>query len=510
MPRYENPVLPGFYPDPSVCRVGLDYYLVTSSFAYFPSVPIFHSRDLVTWKQVGHCLDRPSQMQLGEAPTWGGVWAPTIRHHDGLFYVTTTNVSSSKYFESPTGNFIVTASRPEGPWSEPVFVDQRGIDPSLFFDDDGSVYFTTSHEGALQSRIDVKTGQLLSEPRVVWGGSGGQYPEGPHLYRVGDYYYLLLSEGGTEYGHMVTMARARSPSGPFEPCERNPILTHRSVKSPIQGAGHADLVEAPDGSWFAVALAFRPKGYPPCYHLGRETFLCPVAWHDDGFAEFGSAGRLQSEHETLHALDTPTRETPRDDFDGERLAMKWNFLRSPDESLYSLSERRGHLRLRGSPDGLDDVASPAWVGRRQQHFDMTVKASLEFSPASDREEAGLVVRMDERHHYEIFVTRRGGLPSVALRRRIGTLVAEVACRELPSGTSAAVLSIAANEEKYVFSFGPDEASLEALGEGETRYLSTEVAGGFTGVYLAMYATGNGAPCQGPADFDWFEYIPGEG
>jgi xylan 1,4-beta-xylosidase len=497
--QYRNPVLPGFYPDPSVCRVGRDFYLVTSSFEYFPGVPIFHSRDLVHWEQVGHCLTRPSQLPLEGAQASGGIFAPTLRHHAGTFYMTTTNTSFG-------GNFIVTAPAPEGPWSEPIAVAQPGIDPSLFFDEDGTVLYTTSHGGALQSRIDVGTGKLLSEPRLIWTGTGGQYPEGPHLYFRQGWYYLLLSEGGTEYGHMITMARARTPWGPFEPCARNPLLTHRSHRSPIQAVGHADLVEAPDGSWHAVFLGVRPNGYPPCYHLGRETFLSPVVWADDGFPVFGHHGRVALEMETPLPVEAVTTAIERDDFEAGSLAPSWNFLRNPEPALYSLHERPGFLRLRGALQGLDDVASPAWVGKRQRHFAVRAAVCVEFHPETEGEEAGIVVRMNERHHYEIFVTQRGGRPSVVVRRRIGTLRAEVAVRPLePDQASRLVLAVDAERSKYVFSCGPSEQELATLAEGETRYLSTEVAGGFTGVYFAMYASGNGAPCRAPADFDWFEY-----
>jgi xylan 1,4-beta-xylosidase len=503
MSRYRNPVLPGCYPDPSVCRVGRDFYLVASSFTYFPGVPIFHSRDLVNWRQLGHCLSRSSQIPLAGAAFWSGIWAPTLRHHDGVFYMTTTNMASG-------GNFLVTASAPEGPWSDPLPIAQEGIDPSLFFDRDGSVIFTTSHAGAFQSRIDVSSGKLLSEPRLVWGGTGGQYPEGPHLYRRGDWYYLLISEGGTEYGHMITMARSQNPWGPFEPCLRNPLLTHRSHKSPIQALGHADLVDTADGTWFAVALGIRPNGYPPCHHLGRETHLVPVEWSPDGFPVFGEHGRLALEHETPLRLEPWPAPAVRDDFATTELALSWNHLRNPNPALYSLSERPGHLRLRGSADGLDDVASPAWLGRRQSHFALRIATCLEFRPSTEREEAGLVVHMNEQHHYEMFVTRRNGTPSVVVRRRIGTLRAEVACQPLPSDDSRCVLAVDADRTKYVFSHGTSEGTLQPLAEGETRYLSTEVAGGFTGIYLAMYASGNGVASAGPADFDWFDYIPREG
>jgi alpha-N-arabinofuranosidase len=503
---FRNPVLPGFHPDPSVCRVGRDYYLVTSSFEYFPGVPLFHSRDLVHWRQLGHCLTRPSQLPLDKAGASGGIYAPTLRFHQGLFYLTTTNVSGG-------GNFIVTSPAPEGPWSEPIFVAQPGIDPSLFFDVDGSALYTTSSEGALQSRIDVTTGALLSEPRVVWSGSGGQYPEGPHLYLRDGWYYLLLSEGGTEYGHMLTMARSRSPWGPFEPCPRNPLLSHRSIKSPIQATGHADLVQTEGGGWAAMLLGIRPHGYPPCHHLGRETFLCPVAWSDDGFPVLGQAGRIALQMPAPLPLELEQAPPParRDDFDAAVLAPEWCFLRNPAPALWSLGERPGCLRLHGSAHGLDDVASPAWVGRRQCHFELRATTCLQFEPTVASEEAGLGVRMNERHHYELFVTLRAGRPSAVLRRRIGGLQAEVACRALSDAeTARLVLSVEATRERYVFSCGPSEQELAPLGEGETRYLSTEVAGGFTGVCLGLYASGNGAACRKPADFAWFDYVPAEG
>jgi xylan 1,4-beta-xylosidase len=497
--KFKNPVLPGFHPDPSICRVGHDFYLVTSSFEYFPGIPIFHSTDLVNWRQVGHCLHRESQLPLAGATASGGVWAPTLRHHGGLFYLTTTNVTLG-------GNFIVTARAPEGPWSDPIRVEQPGIDPSLFFDRDGTVIYSTSSGGSLQSRIDVSSGRLLSEPKVVWPGTGGQFPEGPHLYFREGWYYLLLSEGGTEYGHMITMARAKSPWGPFESCTRNPLLTHRSWQSPIQAVGHADLVETAAGDWFAVCLGVRPNGYPPCYHLGRETFLCPVTWAEDGFPVFGENGRIALEMATPiephRRLDTARR----DDFDTTTLAHCWNHLRNPNPALSSLEERPGYLRLRGSEHGLEELASPAWVGRRQAHFAVRAATCLEFRAENENEEAGLVVRMNERHHYEVFVTRRGGVSSVVLRRRIGSLRAEEVCRALTSSeTSRLVLAVEAERDKYVFWYGASESELRVLGEGETRYLSTEVAGGFTGVYFAMYATGNGARCRNPADFDWFDY-----
>lgn len=277
MDHFSNPIIPGFYPDPSMCRVGNDYYLVTSTFEYFPGVPLFHSRDLIHWRQIGHCLTRSSQLPLEKAGSSGGIYAPTLRYHNGKFYMVTTNVA--------VGNFFVYADDPAGEWSEPVWLEHKGIDPSLFFDDDGKVYFTWTTDNQIwQCEIDINTGATLTKPRPIWSGTGGRYPEAPHLYKINGTYYLLIAEGGTEYGHMVTLARADSPWGSFESCPHNPILTHRHRgANPIQGTGHADLVEAHDGSWWMVFLAFRTLAhYQNFHHLGRETFLAPVKWDEAG------------------------------------------------------------------------------------------------------------------------------------------------------------------------------------------------------------------------------------
>jgi alpha-N-arabinofuranosidase len=266
------------------------------------------------------------------------------------------------------------------------------------------------------------------------------------------------------------------------------------------------LIETPDAHWFAVCLGVRPNGYPPCYHLGRETFLCPVTWADDDFPVIGDHGRVAFEMEAPSLAKPTPAAPPRDDFTSPALALPWNFLRNPEPRLYSLEERPGYLRLHGTAHGLDDVASPAWIGRRQCHFAVHAATCLEFQPEAPNEEAGLAVRMNEQHHYEIFSTRRDGRPSVVVRRRIGSLRAEIACQALsPGHGQRLVLAVDADRSSYSFSYGPSETELRPLAEGETRYLSTEVAGGFTGVYLAMYASGNGQPCRGPADFDWFDY-----
>lgn len=495
--RYQNPVIPGFHPDPSICRVGDDFYLVTSSFEYFPGVPVFHSRDLAHWKQIGHCLTRPEQLPLAGARSSGGIFAPTIRFHNGRFYMITTNITGG-------GHFFVHTDDPAGEWSDPVWLEGHGIDPSLFFDEDGKVYFTFTNGSIVQHEVDLSSGAVGAQ-RALWGGTGGQFPEAPHLYKIGEYYYLLIAEGGTEYGHMLTIARSRSPWGPFEPCPRNPILSHRSLLNPIQATGHGDLVQDARGHWWVVFLGIRPNGHWPCHHLGRETFLAPATWDAEGWPVIGEAGRAALEMETddLPPAHPWPPEPARDSFDSGALGLEWNFLRSPAAFGWSLSERPGWLRLYGSAVSLDEAGSPAWIGRRQEHFDLRVETRMAFDPQAENEEAGLVVWMNERHHAELALTRRAGQLCVIVRRRIGSLAAEAACRPVAPGPLT--LRVEAERNAYRFSAVPEVGPAVELGSAETRYLSTEVAGGFTGVYLGMYASGNGSSCAGPADFDWFEY-----
>jgi len=495
--NYTNPIIPGFHPDPSICRVGDDYYIVTSSFEFFPGVPIYHSRDLVNWRQIGHCLTRESQLSLQGQHASAGIYAPTIRHHNGRFYMTTTNTGLGKHL-------IVWADDPAGEWSEPVWLEKHGyMDPSLFFDADGRVYFTSFGnfgQSLIQTEIDIQTGARRSETRELWPGTGGASAEGPHLYKINGFYYLLLGEGGTEYGHMVTLARSKTPWGPWEECPYNPILTNRSRPGGIQCIGHGDLVEDHRGNWWMVCLGVRLNvGYPFFHTLGRETFLAPVRWENGwplvGDLDAGRHGRILPEMAADRLPPQPWPALPvRDDFTAPQLGLAWNFLRNPRVEDWSLATRPGWLRLNGSAVTLDAEDSPAFVGRRQEHFKCVVRARLEFKPQHENEEAGLVAYMSPQHHYEIAVKDS----RVIVRRRVGSLVVEVASVPVPTGP--VVLSIVAEPHRYQFLLGE-----QCLAEGETKFLSTEVAGGFTGVYFAMYATGNGQRSAAPADFDWFDY-----
>ncbi|MCM3174413.1 glycoside hydrolase family 43 protein [Paenibacillus sp. MER 99-2] len=502
MTKYTNPVISGFYPDPSVCRVNEDYYLVTSTFEYSPGVPVFHSKDLVHWQQIGHCLTSLTQLPLSKAWVSGGIYAPTIRYHEGWFYMTTTNIGAG-------GNLIVRTQDPAGSWSDPIFVAQGGIDPSLLFDDDGRVYFQSAQngnegEGIYQCEIDITTGKQLTDSRLIWRGTGGAAPEAPHLYKINDLYYLMIAEGGTEYGHMETIARSTNPYGPFDACPHNPILSNRSMKSSIHAAGHADLVQAQDGTWWAVCLGIRPPSYPMRHHLGRETFLAPVTWTDEGWPIIGDNGNIKP---VMDAPELPqvqwTTPSVRDHFDEPTLGLEWMFLRNPAPASWSLEEQPGQLVLRGTSVSLDEVSNPAFVGRRLAHFTSHIATELTFEPQEDGEEAGLTLYMNPKYHYDLAIKQVNGQKKILLRRTVGSLKTEqwVACEAGP-----VILKIHTQSDQFLFSIQQNSSPELEVGSGETHLLSTEIAGGFTGVIAAMYATspsGNGSPAQ----FDWFDYEP---
>lgn len=504
--KYRNPVIAGFYPDPSICRCGEDFFLVTSTFEYFPGVPIFHSRDLIHWQSIGHVLTRASQLPLERAKSSQGIYAPTIRRHAGRFYVVTTNVGGG-------GNFLVSASNPAGPWSEPTWIREAefGIDPSLFFDEGGKVYYTRQgggERGAIyQAEIDLASGTLVTETRRIWAGTGGAWPEGPHLYKVGGVYYLLISEGGTGYEHSLTVARSSSPWGPFEADPANPILTHRNRKGhPIQATGHGDLLQLANGSWWIVLLGIRPWNASR-HHLGRETFLAPVRWSDAGWPVIhgGTGIELEMQGDGLPDPHPWPVASVRDDFNTTELRLDYVLLRNPDPELVSLTARPGYLRVYGSRATLGDLGSPSFVALRQRQYRAAISARLEFAAADSREEAGLGVRMNEDNHYTLAVGRDSKGPRVRLKARIGAEVELLADEELTPGPI--LLSIDAHPDRYEFFYQASAVDRRSLGTAPTAPLASEVATGFTGVTLGMYATAGRDARMPPADFDWFEVRP---
>lgn len=484
--KIKNPILKGFYPDPSVCRANGKYYMVCSSFQYFPGVPLFESSDLLNWKQIGHCITRSSQTDLKEVGSSGGIFAPTIRYHDGVFYMVTTNDTYHK-------NFYITTTDIYGEWSEPVFVDQGGIDPSLFFED-GKTYFMSNGSDEdgngciFQCEIDVKTGEKLTESRPLWKGSGGRYLESPHLYRFGEYYYLMAAEGGTEYGHMITYARGKTPYGPFEGYAGNPVLTNRNLgghQSRIQGIGHGDLTWDDAGNTFLFCLGFRQEGeWIPYHHLGREVFLAPVRWGEDGWFTAGENGIVKEEMEVpACGVQSPVDYS----LDLKGLAenpYRLTYLRRPDMEDYILDS--DCFRLRGRRITLNETASPTFAGIRQSEFDTELRCRVSVRTG----EAGVTFYMDENNHYDLFAEKSEAGAFVSLRICIADLKVKV--KSVPiqmiAGKAEAELKVVSDALKYSFYCVNGEKE-EYMGSAQTKYLSSEVCAGFTGVVAAFYAVG---------------------
>ncbi|MDE6135940.1 MAG: glycoside hydrolase family 43 protein [Muribaculaceae bacterium] len=501
---YTNPVIPGFYPDPSICRVDSDFYLVNSSFQFFPGVPLWHSRDLVNWEQIGNVLNRPSQLPLGEANAWLGIYAPTIRYNDGTFYMITTNVGPQA--PAAGGNFFVTATDPAGPWSEPVWLEQGGIDPSLYFED-GKAYMTSNPDGAIWlCEIDPATGKQLTPSRAIWQGTGGRHPEAPHIYKKDGWYYLMIAEGGTELGHGVTIARSRDIYGPYTPDPSNPLLTNFRMAaqgSRIQGVGHADLVDAPDGSWWIVALGYRTIGNG-VHTLGRETMLAPVRWDESAWPVVNADGTLDVNMNAPLLPQVPVdKPSGRIDFTRtRRLGHEWVYLRNPHINNYRLDPQG--LTLTATPIGLDDSGSPTWTGIRQtQHvFDATTTLCLDpAAPAGTR--AGITVYMDGGSHYDAAVESLGdGHQQAVCTLRLNAITHSFEPVGVRAG-SKVTLRVEGEDDMYAFSVSTDGGrTWKPLGRANARYLATETAGGFTGMTIGLFATG---PEAADATFKDFTY-----
>ena len=499
---YINPVIKGFYPDPSICRKNNDYYLVTSSFEYFPGVPVFHSTDLVNWEQVGYALTRKSQLNLDDVSTSGGIWAPAIRYHKGVFYLITTVMHAGK-------NFIVTAENPAGPWSEPVNIDIQCIDPSLFFDDDGKVYFTGNTPwdgrptGIYQAEIDITTGELLTDYKKIWDGTGGRHPEGPHLYKINDYYYLMIAEGGTEAGHMETIARSKSPWGPFEECPHNPVLSNRDeAHNNVQNTGHGDLIEGPGGKWWMVHLAVRSVGR--YHHLGRETFLAAVDWDEDGWPVVNQNGTSSIHMHPVPPAPQITKDLNRNfQFEDTVLPLDFNYIRNPHSYMYSLTSREGYLALSPSQISLDSLGSPTFIGVRQRDFNVEATTRLLFNP-DEGSEAGMVAFMNNEHYYSISLSAENGQYFMMASMKMGKVKHH--SQKVPVSSNEIWLKISGDKYMYRLYFSQDGDTWEIVAENSTRYLSSEVAGGFTGTYLGLFAAKVNKSGGAKAYFDYLDIL----
>ncbi|NOW06697.1 glycoside hydrolase family 43 protein [Clostridium beijerinckii] len=480
--KYNNPVIKGFYPDPSVCKVENTYYLVCSSFQYFPGVPIFESKDLINWKQIGHCLTRRSQIELEKINSSGGIFAPTIRFNNGRFYMTTTNNSTQE-------NFYVWTDDIYGEWSEPIYVKQGGIDPSLYFEDD-KAYFMSSGtddngvDGIVQCEIDIQTGRKLTPSLVIWTGSGGRFLEGPHMYKINGMYYLVAAEGGTEFGHMVTYARGNSPYATFEEYSHNPVLTNRNLGGhEIQGVGHGDLVQDNMGNWWILHLGFRQSGQWQAYHhLGREVFLTPVTFYEDGWFKAGENGTTIKCFETDKIPNSVVQNEKKCyTFENTKWDREGCYLRIPHGENYKIKENS--ISLKGTNITLDEADSPTFIGLRQKDFNMYISCDVSISDG----EAGITLYMDENHHYDLALCKYDNKYEVIVKLNVGEIkhVKKSVCLENDNKVS---LIIHADNNCYNFCIKTEDKEVN-LGRAQTKYLSSEVAGGFTGVIIGLYACG---------------------
>ncbi|MBR4719606.1 MAG: family 43 glycosylhydrolase [Lachnospiraceae bacterium] len=490
-----NPILSGFYPDPSICAVGEDFYIVNSSFSYFPGLPIMHSRDLAHWEQIGNVLTRPSQLPLKESGSSRGLFAPTMRYHNGTYYVVCTNVSYG-------GNFVVTADKPEGPYSEPHYLEGAdGIDPSLFFDDDGKCYYIGTHpnkEGCRYNgdyyiyiqELDINEFRLIGEPVDVWNGAlkGVHWPEGPHLYRIGKYYYILHAEGGTGPEHAVSVARSENIYGPYENNFCNPIFTHRHLgsKYPIRYVGHGDLVETVKGDWYMVMLAVRPVGGYTT--MGRETFLARVIWENDWPVVNPGLGLLSGElnidlDEYVPQCSStliPATDKQYDFAHLDSLGSEFMYLRNPRDDMYELVSGEG-LYLKCNTDLISGYGSPSYICIRQDCLCFEAAVTLKGDGLYDGARAGLCLFQSEDYMLRFeysgvngnVILRKDGkdekLASLMCPQKLITLVINVI------GTRATLFMV------------KDKTAAILVKGLDISCLSTEVAGGFVGCTIGLYA-----------------------
>lgn len=503
---FSNPVMPGFNPDPSICRVGDDYYMVTSSFTWFPGIPIYHSRDLVNWELIAHALDQPGTIDTNGLNDNDGTWAATIRHHNGLFYLTATASKCG-------GNFYMTATDPRGPWSAPVWLDDApGIDPSLFFDDDGRCYYTGNRWdfkkqwkgqcGVWVQELDLERGELKGERKIIAYGhaSNAAYAEGPHLYKIGGRYMLLMAEGGSGANHAVTVFHSDSVFGPYTADMVNPVLTHRHLGKNhlIWNVGHADLVQTQAGDWYAVALGNRMTGGMST--LGRETFLCKVDF-ENGTPIFNAGhGCVLDSMERPRLPLSPVKPTPdREDFNGAELPMGWYTVRTPRNKFFSLS--KGWLNVALRPQVMDSLVNSSLLLRKIPDLNFTATTALSFSTGKANEQAGLALYRTANGYFAL-LKGKSGLQLVRKLKGERAVVAQV-----PYDKETVFVRITVDGAEARFYFSGDNSDWTAIGGGQSMEAVADDGkyNKFNGTGIGVYATSNGKKTKAVARYDWFEY-----
>ncbi|MDQ8199762.1 glycoside hydrolase family 43 protein [Pelagicoccus enzymogenes] len=521
-PTLQNPILPGFNPDPSLIAVGNDFYIATSTFEWFPGVQIHHSTDLANWQLVSRPLERTSQLDMTGNPDSGGVWAPCLSHCDDTFFLVFTDVKEMRSSYKASRSYLVTSKRIDGDWSDPIHLPVSGFDQSLFHAPDGRKFLTwlvwddrpgvDPFGGIMLQEYDHPNNRLLGKPRKIFSGTEIGRTEGPHLYWKDGYYYLMTAEGGTGWEHAVSLARSRDLYGPYETCPHNPILTsHRKHEATLKRAGHGSIAQAPNGRWYLAHLCSRPIPHRGCSTMGRETALQEVEWTADGWLQLTSENNAPASTVALPQPATQTRNRSQlYSFDTPALPSDFQTLRLPlDEKRLSLTERPGFLRLRGELP-FCTRGPQSLVARRQQAARYTATTCVDFSPSSFQERAGLVCYYSSENYYYAAISQDEALGRVLLILSAhNSLTYQFACDPVPIPTAGSVyLRAEVDYEHLDFSYSLDGENWTAFGPTlDYSILSDESAGAhenFTGSFVGLCCqdlTGNFAA----ADFPFLDY-----
>ncbi len=504
--NFNNPILSGFHPDPSICRVGDDYYLVNSTFVWFPGLPIYHSKDLVNWKLIGHAVDRPDMVDFDGLPDKFGLFAPTIRHHDGVFYIINTCVGCKM-------NFYITATNPAGPWSDPIWLsDAPGIDPSLFWDDAGRCIYTgmkgveneawRAQSVAYNQELDLEQKKLVGKPTFLTFGhaNNAPYTEGPHIYKINGKYLLMVSEGGTEMFHAITAHHSDSLNGPYVADYINPVLTHRHLGEdyPLHAVGHGDLVQTQNGEWWCVLLGKRRIDKETT--LARETFLAKVQFEGQTPIFNPGYGHVLDHQKRPDLPWTPIDKEPvREDFNEDKLGMAWCTVRTPKEPFFAL--KAGKLLISLRAEVMDSLVNSSMLIRRIEHHKFEAMTEMSFKTSKDNEHAGLTVYRTNENHFKLLKDKK----AIVLIKSFKGEQTEVA--RIPYTKKDVYLHVKGNDLEAQFSYGESEDKLVPIGEKQSLIVIADYQGNaqFNGPGVGIYATSNGKVSKNTASFDWFEY-----
>lgn len=503
---FNNPILPGYHPDPSICRKGDDYYLVNSTFVWYPGLPIYHSKDLVNWELIGHAINRPDMVDFDGLPDKLGLFAPTIRYHDGVFYIINTCVACKM-------NFYITATDPAGPWSDPIWLENAdGIDPSLMWDEDGKCYYT-GMKGPKEKQwkdqcviynqeLDLEQQKLVGEEHILSYGhaNNASYPEGPHLYKIKDKYLLMISEGGTGMYHALTVHHSDSINGSYVSDYINPVLSHRHFGEdyPLHAIGHGDLVQTQNGEWWCVLLGKRRIDNVTT--LGRETFLAKVEFEGQTPIFNPGYGKVLMEQARPDLPWTPVAKEPvKDQFEGIKLGMKWCTIRTPKESFYAVSDGRLKLKLR--KEVMDSLVNSSILLQRVEHHKFEAMTMMSFKTSKANEQAGITIYRTNENHY-ILVKDKNSLLLIKSFMEEKTEVARI-----PYTSKEVYLHVEANGLDVQFSYGESPEALKPIGTKQDLIVIADGQGNamFNGPGIGVYATSNGIESGNKAMFNWFYY-----